>query len=55
MQTRAKFGIVKSKTFLPLMSLIAKVEPTSFSKASEHPRWIDAMTEEYRALIANNT
>ena len=37
------------------MSSITKVKPTSFSKAFKHPQWMDDMTEEYRALIANGT
>jgi len=46
---------MKPKIVLSLASFVIDVEPNSFPKASEHSNWVDAMSEEYRALIANNT
>jgi len=47
--------ITKPRALLSLVSSITEVERSSFSKASQHSKWIDAMTEECRALLANNT
>jgi len=43
------------KGFLSLVSSIAEIKPSSFSKASKHSKWVDAMTEEYHALIPNDS
>jgi len=55
MQTRAESSIVKPKKTLSLVSSITKVEPRSFSTTSKHAKWVDAMKEECRALVANDT
>jgi len=54
MQTRVKLGIIKNKTVLSLAFSITNVEATSFSKASKHSEWVNAMKEEYRVLIASD-
>ena len=55
MQARAKSSIVKPKTLLSLVSLITKVEPFFITKASKHCKWGEAMIEEYRSLLTNDT
>jgi len=56
MQTRVKSTIVKPKTILSLASCTIDNEPSSLSKAFKHSnKWVDAMIEEYHALIAYDT
>jgi len=54
MQTRPKSGIIKPKHLLSLSTGLDEVEPTSFTQASIHSKWHEAMSEEYNTLIANN-
>ena len=53
--TQAKNGIRKSKQFLSLDTSIMGLEPTSFKEASTDTNRQKAMTEEYTALLANDT
>jgi len=46
---------VKPKTLLSLVSSIEATEPSSYSQASKNPKWVAAMTDEFNALIANET
>jgi hypothetical protein len=67
MQTRSKNNIFKPKTLpeglirYPLpKALIAitdsdDIEPTSYTTASKHPAWRDAMNIEFDALLSNDT
>jgi hypothetical protein len=67
MQTRSKNNIFKPKTLpkglirYPLpKALIATtssndIEPTSYTTASKHPAWRDAMNIEFDALLSNGT
>jgi hypothetical protein len=67
MQTRSKNNIFKSKTLsnglihYPLPKALtattdtADVEPTSYSTASKHLAWHDAMNLEFDALLRNST
>lgn len=53
MQTRAKSGISKRKIFMAATrpsSYNLNEEPTSFSQASKHSVWMDAITGEFDAL-----
>jgi hypothetical protein len=40
--------------YVPLMSSISDVEPSSFEEADKLQVWKDAMLEEYRSIIKNN-
>jgi len=40
---------------LSLDTDIAGLEPTSFKKAAQDPKWPEAMTEEYDALLTIDT
>jgi hypothetical protein len=68
MTTRAKTGSLKPKTFPefhlyrtirhPLTSyhvILQETEPSCFKKAAGDPRWQQAMTAEFEALISNGT
>jgi hypothetical protein len=67
MQTRSKNHIFKPKTLsngliryplhkaLTATTGLADVEPTSYSTASRHPAWRDAMNLEFDALLRNDT
>ena len=55
MITWAKSGIWKPKQFLSLDTSLVGLKPTSFKQASTDPNWKKSMTEEYTALIANDT
>jgi len=55
MQTHAKSGIVKPKHILSFSSVLTESEPSSFAMASKHSKWVDALTEKYKALNANGT
>ena len=48
MVTRAKVGVFKPKVY------IATLEPTSMKKSLQDPKWLDAMKEEFNALIKNH-
>lgn len=53
MQTRAKSGIVK-----PMLNptlLLTHMEPTSIKQALTIPHWLQAMQDEYHALLKNQT
>jgi len=54
MITRSKAGIFKSKTFLSNTNLQSSI-PDIVTKALHSPQWFQAMTDEYDALINNNT
>lgn len=51
---RSKNGIFKPKAYSTSCQS-SKVEPSSVSAALADPKWRKAMTEEYRALMHNNT
>ncbi|XP_021992185.1 uncharacterized mitochondrial protein AtMg00820-like [Helianthus annuus] len=62
--TRAKSGIFKPRHRVDLAhtnsihlhrALFATNEPNTFHSASKDPKWINAMEEEFHALIKNNT
>ncbi|XP_038885986.1 uncharacterized mitochondrial protein AtMg00820-like [Benincasa hispida] len=48
-------GIFKPKAWLSEVTDLDKTEPRSYKEALLHPRWKQAMLEEYEALIKNNT
>lgn len=54
MQTRSKSGIFKKKLFLASVQSNHD-EPTSFTKASKNPIWQQAKSEEFDALVHQNT
>lgn len=53
MQTRAKSGIVKPRLNPTL--LLTHMEPTSIKQALTIPHWLQAMQDEYHALLKNQT
>lgn len=53
MRTRGKDGIVKPR--LQPTLLLTEAEPTSYKAALNDPKWLEAMTDEFQALIRNNT
>lgn len=55
MQTRFKSAIVKPKHFISLSTSLVEIEPTTFKQASQHSKWWEAVSEEYNALIVNDT
>ena len=55
MVTQAKSGIRKPKHILSLNTDTVGLECTSFKKASTNSHSQEAMTEEYNALLANDT
>jgi len=55
MQTRSKSGIVKPEHFISLPASLVEIEPINFKQASQHPKWQDTMSEEYNALLSNDT
>ncbi|KAJ4718927.1 Retrovirus-related Pol polyprotein from transposon TNT 1-94 [Melia azedarach] len=54
MMTRSKNGILKPKVFLHTTDL-STLEPRSVNEALADDRWKTAMTDEYSALLRNNT
>ena len=50
MLTRSKHGSFKPKAYTVVRDY-SQVEPTSFSVASLHPQWIEAMDSEYASLL----
>ena len=57
MVTRAASGIVKPVTRLNLVAVHSSVSaiPTNYRSALADPHWRAAMTDEYKALLDNNT
>lgn len=55
MQTRGESGIVKPKIWLSLVFSLADTKPSSFAQASNNPKWVAAIADEFQALIANDT
>jgi len=55
MQSRSKSGISKPKNILSLTMHMSESEPTSFKEVFSHPKWKVAMTDEFNALISNDT
>lgn len=55
MVTKSKVGIFKSKAWLSLGIDLDKAELRSHKDALLHPKWKQAMVEEYEALIRNQT
>lgn len=53
--TRGKRGFRRSKTPFDMHTSILSPVPKSFRSALTDPNWRGAMTEEYSALLANNT
>ena len=53
MQTRAKSGITKPKLHPTL--LLTHMEPRSVGQALSSPHWLQAMKDEYNALLKNQT
>ena len=51
MVTRFKSGNFKKKSYLAQKHN----EPHTYLQASKHPPWVDAMQNEYNALMRNNT
>ncbi|MCI31578.1 retrovirus-related pol polyprotein from transposon TNT 1-94, partial [Trifolium medium] len=49
MVTRGKTGNLKPKVFT------ANLEPTTVRNALPDPKWLQAMQNEYKALMDNNT
>jgi len=54
MTTRSKAGIFKPKTFHTVVSHHSAV-PTSVQEALSSPSWLQAMHDEYMALLRNHT
>uniref|UniRef100_A0A2N9HNG4 Reverse transcriptase Ty1/copia-type domain-containing protein n=1 Tax=Fagus sylvatica TaxID=28930 RepID=A0A2N9HNG4_FAGSY len=55
MQTQSKSGIFKPKLGYKAQIDYSITEPTSFTTASKHPQWCDAMHEEFQALQKQGT
>jgi hypothetical protein len=55
MQTRSKNGIVKPKLGYAAQTYYSITEPTTYSTASKHPQWYNAMNEEFQALQKQGT
>uniref|UniRef100_A0A2N9FW81 Reverse transcriptase Ty1/copia-type domain-containing protein n=1 Tax=Fagus sylvatica TaxID=28930 RepID=A0A2N9FW81_FAGSY len=55
MQTRSKSGIVKPKLGYAVQVDYSTTEPTTYSVASKHPQWCNAMNEEFQALQKQGT
>uniref|UniRef100_A0A2N9EUK7 Integrase catalytic domain-containing protein n=1 Tax=Fagus sylvatica TaxID=28930 RepID=A0A2N9EUK7_FAGSY len=55
MQTRSKSGIVKPKLGYAVQVDYSITEPTTYSVASKHPQWCNAMNEEFQALQKQGT
>jgi histone deacetylase 1/2 len=55
MMTRGKHGFRQPKTPFNLHAISLSLVPSSYRSALADPNWREAMTEEYSALIANNT
>ena len=57
MVTRAASGIVKPVTRLNLVAMHSSVSaiPANYRSALADPHWRAAMTDEYKALLDNNT
>ena len=55
MQTRSKYDILKPEHILSLATGFSESEPSSFKEAMHHPRWKAAMSDEFDALVSNNT
>jgi hypothetical protein len=56
MQTRAKDGIFMPKKFMNLsVSSSLSPIPLTYHQALEDPNWYNAMLEEYKALMSNDT
>lgn len=54
MTTRSKAGIHKPKVYTADVSLLDS-EPSNVKTALQSPHWLQAMQEEYNALLANKT
>jgi len=54
MKTRSKSGIFKPKTFLTHTTSTSHI-PTFINEALSSPQWLQAMTDEYNALLTNHT
>ena len=54
MLTRSKHGSFKPKAYIVVRDY-SQVEPPSFSVASLHPQWIEAMDSEYASLLKQHT
>lgn len=52
MATRAKNGISKPKGFF---AQVIMSELVSDNETFKHPKWVDSMEKEYKALVANHT
>uniref|UniRef100_A0A2N9INV3 Reverse transcriptase Ty1/copia-type domain-containing protein n=1 Tax=Fagus sylvatica TaxID=28930 RepID=A0A2N9INV3_FAGSY len=55
MQTRSKNGIFKPKFGYTAHTDYSLTEPTTYSTASKHPQWCNAMDEEFQALQKQGT
>jgi transposase InsO family protein len=55
MQTRSKSGIYKPKVGFTAHVDYSVTEPTSYTTASKHSQWCDAMHEEFQALQKQGT
>uniref|UniRef100_A0A2N9H7Q7 Integrase catalytic domain-containing protein n=1 Tax=Fagus sylvatica TaxID=28930 RepID=A0A2N9H7Q7_FAGSY len=55
MQTRSKNGIFKPKLGYTAHTDYSLTEPTTYSTASKHPQWCNAMDEEFQALQKQGT
>ena len=55
MRTRAKQGIFKPIQKLNLHVASESPVPKNYSQEFKDPNWLNAMTDEYNALISNNT
>ena len=55
MQTQSKSGIFKPKLGYKAQIDYSITEPTSFTTASKHPQWCDAMHEEFQAVQKQGT
>uniref|UniRef100_A0A2N9HVI9 Integrase catalytic domain-containing protein n=1 Tax=Fagus sylvatica TaxID=28930 RepID=A0A2N9HVI9_FAGSY len=55
MQTRSKSGIFKPKVGFAAHVDYSVTEPTSYTTASKHSQWCDAMHEEFQALQKQGT
>ena len=55
MVTRLKYGVFKTKRIMNLKTDVVEFEPTNFEQASKDSCWRQAMLDEYKALINNDT
>lgn len=56
MITRSQAGILKPRIPLSLIAYTgSSFEPHTFAQASKYPTWVDAMKQEYQALMDQQT